>query len=108
MLYEMRRYECLPGQLGQLNKLMEELAKPVFERLGMTFVGAWTPIVGDDKNTLIYMLSYENMAAREKAWDQFWVDPEWVEGLPKYAPNGPLTSKQYSVFLGPTSCSPLK
>ncbi|MDP6413188.1 MAG: NIPSNAP family protein [Arenicellales bacterium] len=108
MIYEMRRYDCFPGKIGNLNKLMEELAVPIFERLGMTFVGAWSPVVGDDENTLIYLLAYEDMGARQKAWEQFWVDPEWVEGRGKYSPGAPIVSKSSSVFLGPAAYSPLK
>jgi len=108
MIYEMRRYDCFPGQIGNLNKLMEELAIPIFERLGMTFVGAWSPVVGDDESALIYILGYEDMGARQKAWDQFWVDPEWVGGRDRYATSGPIVSKSNSVFLGPTRYSPLK
>jgi len=110
MIYEMRRYDCLPGQIANLNTLMEELAVPVFERLGMTVVGAWTPEVGDDENTLIYLLAYEDMGARQRAWDAFWVDPEWVENRPRFIElaGGPMTAKSDSMFLKPTSYSPLR
>ncbi|MCP4409138.1 MAG: NIPSNAP family protein [Gammaproteobacteria bacterium] len=110
MIYEMRRYDCMPGQIGILHKLMEELAIPIFERLGMTFVGAWTPEVGDDENCLIYILSYSDMGVRQKAWNDFWVDPEWIEGRGKYGKlaGGPIVSKSNSMFLSPAGYSPLK
>ena len=109
MIYEMRRYDCVPGQIKNLNKLMDELAIPIFERLGMTLVGAWTPEVGDDENTLIYILAYEDMGARQKAWDAFWVDEEWVEGRVKYGEmaGGPIVAKSDSMFLKATDYSPL-
>ncbi len=110
MIYEQRRYECLPGQIANLHRLMEELAVPVFKKVGMTFVGAWTPEVGDDENTLIYLLAYEDMGARQRAWDAFWVDPEWVDGRVRYAEmaGGPLVAKSNSVFLKPSGYSPLQ
>ena len=110
MIYEMRRYDALPGKIKQLHELMESLAVPVFKRIGMTVVGCFTPEVGDDENCLIYILAYEDMGARQKAWDAFWVDPEWtskrVEMAQKFG--GPVVAKSNSVFLKPTAYSPLK
>jgi len=110
MIYELRRYECMPGKIGNLHELMETLAIPVFERLGMKVVGCWTPAVGDDENTLVYLLAYEDMGARQKAWDKFWVDPEWKEGRAKLAAKfgGPIVAKSNSMFLQPAAYSALK
>ncbi len=110
MIYEIRRYECLPGKLGALNELMEKYAVPLFEKHGMTVVGAWVPSVGDDENTLIYMLSYPDMGVREKAWDAFFADPEWHAGRSEIGQKagGPLVGHGDSSFLKPTSYSPLK
>lgn len=110
MIYEMRRYDCMPGKLANLHELMEKLAIPVFERLGMTVVGCWSPAVGDDENCLIYLLAYEDMGARQKAWDNFWVDPEWTEGRAKLAAKfgGPVVARSNSVFLKAAPYSNLK
>ena len=110
MIYEMRRYECTPGQLKNLNELMESLAVPVFKKVGMTFLGAWKPEVGDDENTLIYLLGHADMGARERSWKAFYEEPEWVtkraELAKKYG--GPLVSRSLAVFLTPTGYSPMK
>ena len=110
MIYEMRRYECTPGQMKNLNELMESLAVPVFKKVGMTFLGAWKPEVGDDENTLIYLLGHADMGAREKSWKAFYEDPEWVtkraELAKKYG--GPLVARSLAVFLTPTGYSPMK
>jgi len=110
MIYEMRRYECTPGNLKNLHELMEVLAVPVFKKVGMTFVAAWKPEVGDDENTLIYILAYADMGARQKAWKAFYEDQEWVtkraELAKKYG--GPIVARSSAVFLAPTSYSPLK
>ena len=34
-------------------------------------------IIGDRMPNLVYMLSFENLAAREKLWQAFGADPEW-------------------------------
>ena len=110
MIYEMRRYECLPGKLADLNELMDKVAVPMFEKQGMTVVGAWKPVVGDDENTLVYMLAYEDMGARQKMWAAFYSDPEWQKGRAEITAKvgGPIVAKMTGVFLEPTSYSPLK
>ena len=99
MLYELRRYECTPGQLKNLNELMEVLAVPVFKKVGMTFLGAWKPEVGDDENTLVYLLGHQDMGARERAWKAFYEDP----GSPS-VPSWPRSTAGRS-SRAPTACS---
>jgi hypothetical protein len=110
MIYEMRRYDAMPGKMANLHELMKTLAIPVFERLGITVVGCFNPIVGDDENCLIYLLAYEDMGARQKAWEQFLVDPEWTSGRAAMAVKfgGPVVAKSNSLFLKPTDYSGLK
>lgn len=109
MIYEYRRYECLPGKLEVLNELMEDVSFPLFRKHGMKVVGAWVPVVGDDENTLVYLLAYDDMASREKAWEAFNADPEWTEGLNRYTEKagGPIVAKTANAFLSPTAYSPL-
>jgi hypothetical protein len=110
VIYELRRYEALPGKLGQLHELMESLAIPLAKRHGMRLIAFWTPVVGDDENTLIYIVGYEDMGARERAWKAFYADPEWISTRPKLAAKfgGPVVGKYHGVLLEPTSYSPLK
>ena len=110
MIYELRTYRCVPGGIATLHKLMEELAVPLFEKVGMTVVGCWTPEVGGDTNSLVYLLGYEDMGAREKTWEAFFAAPEWTEGLPEYgkAFGGPFVASTDSMFLKPAGYSPLK
>lgn len=110
MIYELRTYRCVPGGMSTMHQLMEELAVPLFEKVGMTFVGGWTPEVGGDTNSLVYLLAYEDMGAREKAWESFFDDPQWKADLPKYGKSfgGPIVASTDSMFLKSTDYSPLK
>jgi hypothetical protein len=109
MLYELRRYEAMPGKMAQLHELMETLAFPVFKRLGITVIGAWNGEIGDSEHALHYMLAYENMGARQEAWDKFWVDPEWTEKRAELGKKfgGPVVANSSSMFLKPAKYSPL-
>lgn len=110
MIYEMRRYDAMPGKMANLHELMETLAIPVFKRLGMEVVACFNPELGDDENAIIYILGYPDMASRQKAWDAFWVDSEWTSKRAELGKKfgGPVVAKSNSVFLKPTKYSPLK
>jgi len=110
MIYELRRYEALPGKMAVLDELMAKLAVPIFERLGMRLVGAWQPSVGDWNNVLMYLLAFESMDERERKWQAFFDDAEWQQGRAEYAKRagGPLVAREHHTFLKPTAYSPLK
>jgi hypothetical protein len=77
-LFEVRMYESnTMGTLrkkvkmfndGEIGAFQRAGAQPVF--FGETFVGARQP-------NLTYMLSYEDLAGRDKVWKAFGADPEW-------------------------------
>jgi len=110
MIYELRRYECLPGKLPALHNLMEVAAVPVFEKHGMKVVGAWQPVVGDDEATLIYILAFDSMDDRTRKWEAFYADPDWKQKRGEIAKQvgGPIVNRSSNVFLSPASYSPLR
>jgi hypothetical protein len=77
-VFELRRYESqsfltLKRKVGMFN---DGEAK-IFERLGFRPVFFGETIVGPKQPNLQYMLSYENLAARDRLWQAFVTDPEW-------------------------------
>lgn len=108
-LFEMRTYTTPPGKLKALHTLFRNHTNKIFKKHGMTLVGFWTP--GDAKlsqNTLIYILAYPDMKAREKAWTAFRNDPAWKKAAAESRVDGPLVKEVKSVFMTPTDFSPLK
>ncbi len=109
MIYEMRRYEATPGKMAALNEVMESLAVPVFEKVGMRLVGAWTPVAGDYNNALSYMLAWESLNEREEKWQDFFNHPDWLAGREEVGKkHGAIVSREFHTFYGPTSYSPLQ
>ena len=49
----------------------------IFQRLGMRPVFFGETLVGDRQPNLMYMLTYESLAARDQLWKAFGSDPEW-------------------------------
>lgn len=77
-IFELRMYESNNSfTLARKIKMFHDGEMGIFKRLGMqpvffaeTFVGARMP-------NLVYMLAFDNLAAREKLWQAFGADPEW-------------------------------
>src|SRR3546814_6309594 len=79
MIYELRTYECVPGRLPALLKRFETITLGIWERHGIRQAGFWTVLVGESNQTLYYLLAWDSLADREKKWNAFAADPEWLE-----------------------------
>ena len=107
MLYEWRVYEVTPGRMGALNDRFQNFTLDLFEKHGIKVVGFWESVIGVI-NILYYMLVWENMAHREKGWNSFQSDPEWIRARQESEKDGPLIKRITNILLRPTSYSPLK
>lgn len=80
-IFELRTYESDNGAtLKRKVKMFEqggELA--IFRRVGIRPVFFGTAIAGDNLPQLTYMVTYDDLAARDKAWKTFLADPEWLK-----------------------------
>ena len=104
---ELRTYESHSDRAA-LNKLKMFNAGeiPIFRRAGLTPVFFGETLVGAKMPSLTYMLTFSDMAAREKAWSAFSRDPEWktLSTDPQYRDNVSAIS---DIILQPTSYSQL-
>ena len=77
-VFELRRYESNNATtLAHKIKMFESGEIAIFKRLGMRPVFFAETIVGARMPNLIYMLSFDDLASREKCWKAFGSDPEW-------------------------------
>jgi hypothetical protein len=90
------------GGINELHRRFREGEVEVFKKNGVDVMAVWQSL--DDPNTLVYLLSYKDRAAREAGWAAFNADPKWTELRLKYFV--PLTSK--ITFMSATDYSPLK
>jgi hypothetical protein len=77
-IFELRTYESqsflsLSTKVGMFNGGEMQ----IFQRLGMRPVFFGETLVGPRQPNLMYMLSYDDLAARDKLWHDFGTDPEW-------------------------------
>ena len=90
------------GGINELHKRFREGEVEVFKRNGVDVMAVWQSL--DNPDTLVYLLSYKDRAAREAGWAAFNADPEWTELRNKYFV--PLQSQ--ITFMSATDYSPLK
>ena len=78
--YELRIYHS-PTWM-QLAALHERFAGPeikIFHRSGIHPILYTETALGTNMPNLTYLIPWDSLAAREKAWDAFQADPEWVK-----------------------------
>ncbi|MBI2887907.1 MAG: NIPSNAP family protein [Chloroflexi bacterium] len=107
MLYEYRVYEAMPGRLPALNARFRNTTLGFFEKHGIKVVGFWEALVGTS-NELHYLLAFEDMGHRERAWAAFGADPGWASARAETEKDGPLVARIRNAFWRPTDYSPLK
>ena len=68
-VFELRVYKSMPGKRQALADRFHDHTAAMFERAGMTNVGYFNAVSGDDADdTFIYVLAYPSRAAREAMW----------------------------------------
>jgi len=109
-LFELRVYHSPTWR--QLKALHERFAGPeiqIFHRVGIFPILYTSTLIGPNIPNLTYLIPFDSLAAREKAWEAFGADPEWIkvrkESVEKH---GQITSViQISLFRA-TAYSPIR
>jgi hypothetical protein len=70
-------------------------------------VAFWEDIIGTS-NRLTYLVSYEDLGHRDRAWTAFSTDPDWIAGRARTEENGPLVARVINTLMRPTEYSPLR
>ena len=110
-VFELRTYYANPGKLEALNTRFREHTNGLFEKHGMTLVAYWMPVappIEGTGGTLIYVLAYPSVEAREAAWKAFGADPDWIAARDASEKDGKLVAKVDSVLMQATDYSPIK
>ena len=108
MIYELRIYTAATGKMPDLLARFRDHTCDLFEKHDMKNVGYWLNTVGGRSDELWYMLAYENMAAREDAWQAFIADTDWAKVKAESERDGPLVDYIENRFMTPTEFSPLR
>ena len=105
MLYELRIYRCIPGRLPALLDRFDTITLKLWEKHGIRQAGFWTTAIGDSNQDLHYLLAWESLAERERKWNAFAADPEWLEKRAETERDGAIVATVSNQILQPTSFS---
>jgi hypothetical protein len=108
MIHELRIYECVPGRLPDLNQRFSTITLKLWERHGIRQAGFWTTLIGDSTNDLTYLLAWDSLAERERKWNAFAADPEWLKVRAESEADGPINANVSNQILVPTAFSSVK
>ena len=108
MIYELRVYHCIPGRLPDLNRRFETITLKLWDKHGIRPLGFWTTLIGTDHQTLYYLLEWDSLAERERRWNAFAGDPEWVAARAETEKGGQIVARIENQILVPTASSKLR
>ncbi len=109
--FELRTYTAAEGKLEAIHARFRDHTRAIFENHGMTNVLYWRPVEGQETldGTMVYLLAFPGVAARNQSWRDFAADPQWQKVAADSQVDGQLLAKRPdSVLLRPTDYSPVK
>jgi hypothetical protein len=103
--YESPSFETLSRKVGMFNNGEAQ----IFERLQMRPVFFGETIAGPRQPNLTYMLSFDNLAARDSLWHAFGSDPAWktLSAKPELK-DAEIVQNISNVILQPLKFSPIR
>ncbi len=107
MIYELRIYDVIPGKLSALNDRFANITAGYFEKYGIKVVGYWTDVIGTN-NRLTYMVAFDDLTQRDKAWAALGADQERLKLFAETERDGPLVAKITNTVMRPTAYSPMQ
>ena len=108
MIYELRVYQALPGQLPKLLSRFADHTVRIWETHGIHPTGFWTTSIGESNGELTYLLAWDSLADRETKWLAFQNDPAWKKARDESERDGPIVASISNKILQPTGFSQLK
>ena len=107
MLYELRVYDIPPLRMKDINDRFANHTTRIWKKLGIRPVAFWENVTGPN-NTLTYLLAWESLEERERKWDAFVSDPEWLKVMEETHKNGPIVLRNTNTIMRPTSYSSMQ
>jgi hypothetical protein len=106
--FEMRIYTAAAGKMDALHARFRDHTLKLFKKHGIESVAYWTAV--DEKNVgkLVFVIAYPDQPSRDKLWNAFAQDPEWLKAKDASEKDGKLVDKVEQIFMTGTDYSPVK
>lgn len=108
MIHELRIYRTHPGRMPALLRRFKDHTTELFEKHGIRNIAYWLNAVGGRNDELWYVVGFEDMAQRERAWASFQGDPTWQAARAASEEDGPIVHHIENRLMAPTDFSPVK
>jgi len=106
MLYELRIYHIYPGKMKDIHKRFSQITLELFKKHNMITLDFWEDAEG--KEIIYYILEHPSRVARDKNFEDFQKDPEWIEGKRLSELDGPIVENVESIYMSRVPYSPYK
>jgi hypothetical protein len=107
-IFELRQYQSASEAAGKkkIEMFNDQGEIDIFKRLGFNPVFWGETIIGAQRPNLTYMVTFDDLAAKDSHWKDFVNDTQWheISAVPDYA-DALLVNKITSTLLMPTSYS---
>ena len=80
----------------------------LWDKHGIKQAGFFTTLIGTSNQELTYFVAWDSLADREKKWNAFQSDPDWIAGRAKSEEDGQIIDNIVSQLLVPTAFSSVK
>jgi len=109
-VFELRTYHSpTERQLRLVHERFASAEIAIFHRSGVHPILYTDTLIGPDMPNLTYLIPFASLADREKAWDAFGADPEWVKvRAESVARGGQIVDRNSYRFLRPAAFSPIQ
>jgi hypothetical protein len=107
MTYEMRTYEVVPGRMPAMHARFQNHTVGLFKKHGIRVVGFWEAAIGVS-NVLHYLVQFDDLAHRERAWAAFGADPDWQRVRAESEKDGPIVARIRSEIWRAAPYSPMQ
>ena len=110
-LFELRTYESRNAEtLAKKIDMFDQAEIALFRSIGMAPVFFGENVYATRLPSLTYMLTFDDMAARTKAWNTFRSHPEWqrIQRDPRWTAEGGITTVTSATFLNPLPFSQIR
>ena len=102
MLYELRKYDVMPGMGPALLNRFGTFTVPKWGEFGIRVAGFWTPQMGGQHN-LIYILAWESFEERLDRFGRWQASPERAAKWEETEKDGPLVRRVNNLLMEPTA-----
>jgi len=107
MLYELRKYEVMPGKVPALLNRFSSFVIHKWNEYGLRLVGFWTPEIGGHNQQIIYIWGWESYEERVQKLGPWRADPERAKKWAETQRDGPLVRRVHNLLMEPTDFSHL-